>query len=75
MQTLEALKQFWIPDLDDINHYLAGISANALLGVGALIAFTTYWFASRKKAIKPHADLTQQSVELPVGGRYFGTLP
>lgn len=74
MQTPEALKQFWIPELDDIHHYLAGISTNALVGMGALLAFTTYWLAFtnywrafRRKTLKLRIDPNQQSVELPVG--------
>lgn len=71
MQTLEALKQFWIPELDDIHHYLAGMSTNALVGMGAFVALTTYWLAFRQKAIKLRVDPNQQSVELPVGGLFM----
>lgn len=67
MQTPEALKQFWIPELDDIHHYLAGISANTLVGMGALVAITTYWLASRQRTLKLGFDPNKQSVELPVG--------
>lgn len=76
MQTPEALKQFWIPELDDIHHYLAGISANTLVGMGALVAITTYWLASRQRTLKLGFDPNKQSVELPVGGLfYFAALP
>lgn len=70
MQTPEALKQFWIPELDDIHHYLAGISVNALVGMGAFVALTTYWLAFRQKATEGRVDPDQQSVELPVGGHF-----
>lgn len=68
MQTPEAHTQFWIPELDDVYHYLAGISTNALMGLGAFTALTTYWLAFRQKAIKPRIDPNRQSVELPVCG-------
>ncbi|TWW58678.1 Long-chain-fatty-acid--CoA ligase 1 [Takifugu flavidus] len=67
MQTPEAHTRFWIPELDDVYHYLAGISTNALMGLGAFTALTTYWLAFQKKAIKPRIDPNQQSVELPGG--------
>lgn len=70
MQIPEALNQFWIPELDDIHHYLASISTNALVGMGAFAALTTYWLAFRQKATKPRVDPNQQSVELPVGGLF-----
>lgn len=71
MEIPEALNQFWIPELDDVHHYLASISTNALVGMGAFAALTTYWLAFRQKAIKPRVDPNQQSVELPVGGLFF----
>lgn len=71
MQTPEAHTQFWIPELDDVYHYLAGISTNALMGLGAFTALTTYWLAFQKKAIKPRVDPNQQSVELPVCGLFI----
>uniref|UniRef100_H2V767 Long-chain-fatty-acid--CoA ligase n=1 Tax=Takifugu rubripes TaxID=31033 RepID=H2V767_TAKRU len=67
MQTPEAHTRFWIPELDDVYHYLAGLSTNALMGLGAFTALTTYWLAFQKKAIKPRIDPNQQSVELPGG--------
>lgn len=71
MQTPEALKQLWIPELDDIHQFLAGMSANALVGMGAFVALTTYWLAFRQKAIKLRVDPNRQSVELPVGGPFI----
>lgn len=68
MRTPEALNQFWIPELEDIHHYLTGINASALVGMGFVLAFTTYWLTCRQKATKPRVDHNQQSVELPVGG-------
>uniref|UniRef100_A0A669EIF3 Long-chain-fatty-acid--CoA ligase n=1 Tax=Oreochromis niloticus TaxID=8128 RepID=A0A669EIF3_ORENI len=37
--------------------------------MGAFAAITTYWFATRPKALKPPCDLGLQSVELPGGER------
>uniref|UniRef100_H3C276 Long-chain-fatty-acid--CoA ligase n=1 Tax=Tetraodon nigroviridis TaxID=99883 RepID=H3C276_TETNG len=67
MQTPEALKQFWIPELDNIQHFLGGMSGNALVGMGVLVALTTYWLASRHRAVKQRVDFSRQSVELPGG--------
>lgn len=71
MQTPEAHTRFWIPELDDVYHYLYGLSTNALMGMSAFTALTTYWLAFRQKAIKPRIDPNQQSVELPVGGLFI----
>lgn len=71
MQTPEAHTQFWIPELDNVYHYLSGLSTNALMGMSAFTALTTYWLAFRQKAIKPRIDLNQQSVELPVGDLFI----
>lgn len=66
MQAQEVLRQLRIPELDDLRQYIRGLPINALVGMGTFAAITTYWFASRPKAIKPRCDLSQQSVEIPV---------
>lgn len=66
MQAQEVLRQLRIPELDDLRQYIRGLPTNALMGMGAFAAITTYWFAFRPKAIKPLCDLSQQSVEIPV---------
>ncbi|KAG7225832.1 hypothetical protein INR49_014353 [Caranx melampygus] len=67
MQAQEVLRQLRIPELDDVRQYVRGLPTNALMGMGAFAAITTYWFASRPKALKPPCDLSQQSVEIPGG--------
>ncbi|CAB1328263.1 unnamed protein product [Coregonus sp. 'balchen'] len=42
--------------------------SNMLMGVGALAALTTYWYATRPKALKPPCDLNMQSVAMAGDG-------
>ncbi|KAM7419328.1 hypothetical protein PAMA_016444 [Pampus argenteus] len=69
MQAQEVLRQLRIPELDDVREYLRGLPTNALMGMGAFAAITTYWFATRPKALKPPCDLGMQSIEIPDGER------
>lgn len=69
MQAQEVLRQLRIPELDELRQYVRGLPTNALMGMGAFAAITTYWFRSRPKALKPPCDLDQQSVEIPGGER------
>uniref|UniRef100_A0AAQ4R1R9 Arachidonate--CoA ligase n=1 Tax=Gasterosteus aculeatus aculeatus TaxID=481459 RepID=A0AAQ4R1R9_GASAC len=69
MQAPEVLRQLWFSELEDVRHYMRGLPTNALMGMGAFAAITTYWFATRPKALKPPCDLGQQSVEMPGGER------
>ncbi|XP_060914826.1 long-chain-fatty-acid--CoA ligase 1a isoform X2 [Labrus mixtus] len=69
MQTQEVLRQLRMPELDDLRQYIRSLPTNALMGVGALAAITTYWFATQPKALKPPCDLEMQSVEMPGGER------
>lgn len=70
MQAQEVLRQLRIPELEDVRQYVRGFPTNALMGIGAFAAITTYWFATRPKALKPPCDLGLQSVEIPVSGRF-----
>ncbi|XP_019955942.2 long-chain-fatty-acid--CoA ligase 1a isoform X2 [Paralichthys olivaceus] len=65
MQAQEVLRQLRIPELEDLRQYMRGLPTNALMGMGAFAAITTYWFATRPKALKPPCDLELQSVEIP----------
>ncbi|KAM6941053.1 long-chain-fatty-acid--CoA ligase 1a isoform 2-T4 [Lycodopsis pacificus] len=67
MQAQEVLRQLRFPELEDLRHYMRGLPTNALMGMGAFAAITTYWFATRPKALKPPCDLSLQSVEMPGG--------
>lgn len=71
MQAQEVLRQLRIPELDELREYVRGLPTNALMGMGAVAALTTYWFAFRPKAIGPRCDVNQQSEELPVGHLFF----
>ncbi|XP_034044173.1 long-chain-fatty-acid--CoA ligase 1a [Thalassophryne amazonica] len=67
MQAQELIRHLRIPELEDIRQYVRSFPANALVGMGAFAAITTYWLATKPKALKPPCDLTLQSVEIPVG--------
>ncbi|CAN9510350.1 unnamed protein product [Ophioblennius macclurei] len=69
MQAQDVLRQLRMPELDEVRQYVRGFPTNALMGMGAFAAITTYWFATRPKALKPPCDLTQQSIEMPGGER------
>lgn len=65
MQAQEVLRQLRIPELDDVRQYMRALPTNALMGMGAFAAITTYWFATRPRTLMPPCDLTLQSIELP----------
>uniref|UniRef100_A0A672ZTZ2 Arachidonate--CoA ligase n=1 Tax=Sphaeramia orbicularis TaxID=375764 RepID=A0A672ZTZ2_9TELE len=67
MQAQEVLRQLRMPELDDVRQYVRGLPTNALMGMGAFAAITTYWLATRPKALKPPCDLGLQSAEVPGG--------
>ncbi|XP_061573006.1 long-chain-fatty-acid--CoA ligase 1a isoform X1 [Cololabis saira] len=69
MQAQDILRQLRMPELDDFRQYVRSLPTNALMGMGAFAAITTYWFATRPKALKAPCDLRQQSVEIPGGER------
>ncbi|KAM9330417.1 long-chain-fatty-acid--CoA ligase 1-like [Gastrophryne carolinensis] len=64
MQANEILRSLGIPELEAFQRYVRTLSTNVLMGFGAFAALTTYWYATRPKAIKPPCDLTMQSVEV-----------
>lgn len=66
MQAQDLLRQLRMPELGDMRQIMRSLPANTLMGMGAFAAFTTYWYATRPKALKPPCDLTQQSVEIEV---------
>uniref|UniRef100_A0AAY4BDN2 Long-chain-fatty-acid--CoA ligase n=1 Tax=Denticeps clupeoides TaxID=299321 RepID=A0AAY4BDN2_9TELE len=65
MQAQDLLRQFRIPDIVDVRQYVRSLPTNTLMGMGAFAAVTTYWYATRPKALKPLCDLSMQSVEVP----------
>lgn len=55
-----------MPELGDVRQYVRTLPTNTLMGFGAFAALTTYWYATRPKALKPPCDLAMQSVEVEV---------
>lgn len=55
-----------MPELIDIRQYVRTLPTNTLMGFGAFAALTTFWYATRPKALKPPCDLSMQSVEVTV---------
>uniref|UniRef100_A0A673IF65 Arachidonate--CoA ligase n=1 Tax=Sinocyclocheilus rhinocerous TaxID=307959 RepID=A0A673IF65_9TELE len=69
MQAQDLIRHLRIPELDDLRQYVRSLPTNTLMGMGAFAAITTYWLATRPKAVKPPCDLHMQSVEVQ-GSRY-----
>ncbi|XP_076151100.1 long-chain-fatty-acid--CoA ligase 1a isoform X1 [Alosa pseudoharengus] len=65
MQAQDLLRQLRMPEISDVREYVRSLPANTLMGMGALAAVTTYWYATRPKALKPPCDLAMQSIEVP----------
>ncbi|XP_056316865.1 long-chain-fatty-acid--CoA ligase 1a isoform X2 [Danio aesculapii] len=65
MQAQDLIRHLRMPELDDLRQYVRSLPTNTLMGMGAFAAITTYWLATRPKALKPPCDLTMQSVEVP----------
>lgn len=68
MQAHELFRYFRIPELVDLRQYVRTLPTNTLMGFGAFAALTTFWYATRPKALKPPCDLSMQSVEVAVSG-------
>ncbi|XP_050964575.1 long-chain-fatty-acid--CoA ligase 1a isoform X2 [Labeo rohita] len=68
MQAQDLIRHLRIPELDDLRQYVRTLPTNTLMGMGAFAAITTYWFATRPKALKPPCDLAMQSVEVQGSG-------
>ncbi|NXJ07854.1 ACSL1 ligase, partial [Odontophorus gujanensis] len=64
MQAHDLFRHIRIPELVDVRQYVRTLPTNTLVGFGAFAALTTYWYATRPKALKPPCDLTMQSVEV-----------
>ncbi|XP_058854306.1 long-chain-fatty-acid--CoA ligase 1-like isoform X2 [Acipenser ruthenus] len=69
MQAHELLRQLRLPEFGEVRQYVQTLPTNTLMGFGAFAALTTYWYATRPKALKPPCDLALQSVEIE-GGDY-----
>ncbi|XP_077158370.1 long-chain-fatty-acid--CoA ligase 1 isoform X2 [Paroedura picta] len=64
MQAHELFRHLRMPELGDVRQYMRTLPTNTLMGFGAFAALTTYWYATRPKALKPPCDLAMQSVEV-----------
>lgn len=64
MQAHEIFRSIRIPELEDVRQYMRTLPTNTLMGFGAFAVLTTYWYATRPKALKPPCDLAMQSVEV-----------
>ncbi|XP_072191593.1 long-chain-fatty-acid--CoA ligase 1 [Excalfactoria chinensis] len=64
MQAHDLFRHMRIPELVDVRQYVRTLPTNTLVGFGAFAALTTYWYATRPKALKPPCDLAMQSVEV-----------
>ncbi|XP_069349119.1 long-chain-fatty-acid--CoA ligase 1 isoform X3 [Eulemur rufifrons] len=67
MQVHELFRYFRMPELVDFRQYVRTLPTNTLMGFGAFAALTTFWYATRPKALKPPCDLSMQSVEVAGG--------
>ncbi|XP_026059641.1 long-chain-fatty-acid--CoA ligase 1a isoform X1 [Carassius auratus] len=68
MQAQDLIRHLRIPELDDLRQYVRSLPTNTLMGMGVFAAITTYWLATRPKALKPPCDLAMQSVEVQGSG-------
>ncbi|XP_036620212.1 long-chain-fatty-acid--CoA ligase 1 isoform X1 [Trichosurus vulpecula] len=64
MQAHELFRYFRMPEFGDFRQYMRTLPTNTLMGFGAFAALTTFWYATRPKALKPPCDLSMQSVEV-----------
>ncbi|NWX33279.1 ACSL1 ligase, partial [Notiomystis cincta] len=67
MQAHELFRYLRMPELGDVRQYVRTLPTNTLVGFGAFAALTTYWYATRPKALELPCDLAMQSVEIEGG--------
>uniref|UniRef100_G3Q4M6 Arachidonate--CoA ligase n=1 Tax=Gasterosteus aculeatus aculeatus TaxID=481459 RepID=G3Q4M6_GASAC len=67
MLSQDFLQKLRLPDLDDVGQYIRNVSTPILVSMGAVAAATSYYLATRPKALPPVCDLCMQSVEVPGG--------
>lgn len=63
----EFMQKLMFPDLDDVSQYIRSVSTPMLVSMGAVAAATTYYLATRPRALPPVCDFNAQSVEVPGG--------
>lgn len=64
MLSSEFLQKLGLTDGEDFSQYLRNLSTPTLVSMGAVAAATTYYLATRPKALPPVCDLSLQSVEV-----------
>ncbi|XP_022068492.1 long-chain-fatty-acid--CoA ligase 1-like [Acanthochromis polyacanthus] len=67
MLSQEFLQKLRLPDMENVSEYVKSMSTPVLVSMGAVAAATTYYLATRPKALPPVCDLHMQSVEVPGG--------
>uniref|UniRef100_A0A2K5ETF9 Arachidonate--CoA ligase n=1 Tax=Aotus nancymaae TaxID=37293 RepID=A0A2K5ETF9_AOTNA len=68
MQAHELFRYSRMPELVDFQQYVRTLPTNTLMGFAAFAALTTFWYATRPKALKPPCDLSMQLVEVAGSG-------
>uniref|UniRef100_A0A4W3JAU3 Long-chain-fatty-acid--CoA ligase n=1 Tax=Callorhinchus milii TaxID=7868 RepID=A0A4W3JAU3_CALMI len=53
-----------VPELWELRQYIRSLPTYTLMGIGAIAALVTYWYATRTKPPKPACDLSMQSIEV-----------
>ena len=64
MQDHELFQYFRMPEIVDFRQYVCTLPTNTLMGFGAFVALSTFWYATQPQALKPPCDLAMQSVEV-----------
>ncbi|XP_071313141.1 long-chain-fatty-acid--CoA ligase 1-like [Trachinotus anak] len=67
MLSQEFFQKLRLPDLDDVSQCIKSASTPMLVSMGAVAVATTYYLATRPKALPAVCDLRLQSVEVPGG--------
>ncbi|XP_035524890.1 long-chain-fatty-acid--CoA ligase 1-like [Morone saxatilis] len=67
MMSKEFFQKLGLPDLNEVSQYIKSASTPMLVSMGAVAVATTYYLATRPKALPPVCDLRMQSVEVPGG--------
>ncbi|KAG7264476.1 hypothetical protein CRUP_017178, partial [Coryphaenoides rupestris] len=65
MELPGVLRQLWTPEMEDLRQYVRTVPTNVLMGMSAVAAVTTYWYATRPRAVAARCDLHMQSLEVP----------
>uniref|UniRef100_A0A3Q2P0K1 Long-chain-fatty-acid--CoA ligase n=1 Tax=Fundulus heteroclitus TaxID=8078 RepID=A0A3Q2P0K1_FUNHE len=67
MLSQEFLEKMKLLDVEGVSQYISNVSTPLLVSMGAVAAATTYYLATRPRALPAVCDLHMQSVEVPGG--------